>query len=138
MMKAKPTGRLTWMFIFQIAVNPNAYQPISGEASWENGKKSFKDQDIDIIDAARFFQSAEFSNDWNFPQTKFSISIATSKRLPWDSGIFNKVLMPINNKNMKAYKGINMLILSIWGAWETREYVTFNQCQKMGWKIKKG
>ncbi|WP_029543790.1 ArdC-like ssDNA-binding domain-containing protein [Selenomonas sp. AB3002] len=64
--------------------------------------------------------------------------MATSKRLPWDSGLLNKVLMPVNAKTMKAYKGINMLILSFLGAGETSEYVTFNQCQELGGKIKKG
>ena len=64
--------------------------------------------------------------------------IATSKRLPWDSELLNKVLMPVNAKTMKAYRGINMLILSFLGAGETSEYVTFNQCQELGGKIKKG
>ncbi|MBR3459162.1 MAG: DUF1738 domain-containing protein [Selenomonadaceae bacterium] len=52
--------------------------------------------------------------------------------------IFNKVLMPINAKTMKAYKVIHMLIFSFFGAGETSDYVTFNPCQKMGGKIKKG
>ena len=64
--------------------------------------------------------------------------MATSQRLPWDSGLLNNVLMPVNAKTMKEYRGINMIILSFLGAGETSEYVTFNQCQELGGKIKKG
>ena len=64
--------------------------------------------------------------------------MATSQRLPWDSGLLNSVLMPVNAKTMKEYRGINMLILSFLGAGETSEYVTFNQCHELGGKIKKG
>lgn len=60
--------------------------------------------------------------------------MATSQRLPWDSGLLNNVLMPVNAKTMKEYRGINMLILSFLGAGETSEYVTFNQCQELGAK----
>lgn len=57
---------------------------------------------------------------------------------PWAKGT---VQMPINNATGKAYKGINILLLSascVDNGYESNEWLTYKQCTDKGGQVKKG
>lgn len=57
--------------------------------------------------------------------------------LPWDKGFLSSTTTPVNRVSKKEYRGINSLLLRVYGA-ETNEFVTYKQAQALGGKVKSG
>lgn len=53
-------------------------------------------------------------------------------RKPWSGGG-----MPMNLKSKKAYRGVNVLLLGM-QPYQSRYWVTFNQCKELGGQVQKG
>lgn len=60
-----------------------------------------------------------------------------TEKAPWDAGFIACPITPVNRSTGKAYRGVNLFLLTAFGS-GTNEYVTYRQAEKLGGKVRKG